>query len=41
MALFLHGLIYNRSSRQEVFCKKSVLKILQNSQETPVPEPVF
>ena len=41
MALFLYGLIYNRSSRQEVFCKKGVLKILQNSQETPVPEPIF
>ena len=27
------GLAWGRSSRQEVFCKKGVLEILQNSQE--------
>ena len=39
--IFVGFLIFYRSSRAKVFFKEVFLKILQNSQEKPVPESYF
>ena len=37
----LRLLLTFRGSRQEVFCKKDVLKIFPKDRKTTVPEPLF